>query len=82
MVLLNQPFPYKCFCLISISDCPRGGHTLMSYLPLFTTYLPTIQTALKQHTPAELCCGIPHPHCPFPGSPGLLQTILPDLAQL
>lgn len=36
---VNQLFPYKCFCSISISGSPCGWHYL----------LPTIQTALRRH---------------------------------
>lgn len=36
---VNQPFPYKCFCSISISGSPCGWYYL----------LPTIQTTRRQH---------------------------------
>lgn len=62
----------------------------MEDIPSCLSYLvPTVRTALRQchcyhncYSPAKLYHGVPQPHCPFPGFPGVSWTLLPDLDKL
>lgn len=59
---VNQPFPYKCFCSISISGSPCGWYLLTTIQTTFRQYNFVVTLTLN----FVLCHGVLHAHCPFP----------------